>query len=281
MNLVAAVVTAGSPVRRALGVMLSIASMTPVWWVPVQHTLFRALWVIIAFSGMMRTVDLRRGHWTLKNRLVHVTSVVDERRLVRARPSADLVALGQTVLWLIPAWLAYYAMWALAVPVDATGWLVRWSLGLVFVYTLSAGAYRILHFVYRALGFIAPPLHIAPAAARTVQEFWGERWNRTVSLWLGETFFRPLARRRKPLVGAFIAFLASALLHAYVAWVAVGAWMGMWMLVFFLAQAVIIGLERAIRARAWSPWIGHAWTVAWMAGLSPMFTEPMARTLGV
>jgi D-alanyl-lipoteichoic acid acyltransferase DltB (MBOAT superfamily) len=114
-----------------------------------------------------------------------------------------------------------------------------------------------------------------------VQEFWGERWNRTVSLWLAETFFRPLARRRHPVLGGAAAFLASAVLHAYIAWVAVSWAMALVMLAYFLAQAVVIGLERVLGVRSWSAAAGHAWAIAWLVGLSPLFLEPALCAFGV
>ncbi len=275
----AAAVTTGSPARRAVGLAIGVTGMLPVWLVPADHVVVRSLWVLAAFCGAMRCSDLCRGSWPIGARLAHVLSIVDTRRLVRVRPSVDVGATLEIVGWGLLTAPAYYAvsLHPYSSPVRPTDWLVRWVLGLVLVYTFSAGAYRVLHVAYRAAGFATPALHVAPALSRSVQEFWGERWNRTVSLWLGETFFRPLARRRHPLLGALAAFVASAVVHAYVAWVAVGGAMAACMLVFFVAQAAIIFAERALAVRAWAPWAGHAWTVAWMSALSPLFTEALVR----
>jgi hypothetical protein len=52
-------------------------------------------------------------------------------------------------------------------------------------------------------------------------------------------------------------------------------------LVFFLSQALVIAFERLLRVREWPKAAGHVWAVAWMAGLSPLFTEPMLQAFGV
>jgi len=269
--------TTGSRARRAMGIAVGIAAMTPAWLVPAEHSIVRAAWVIVAFVGAARVIDLGRGEWATADRIVHVLSVVDTRRLTRARPAFDHVALGQAILWELVAWPTFQGIRLAPHFTGAAYWLVRWGFALVFIYTLTEGAYRVLFFAYRAVGFVTPPLHVAPAASRSVQEFWGMRWNRTVGTWLFETFFRPLARRRHPVLGALAAFVVSAVLHAYIEWVAVSWPMALVVLAFFLAQAVIIGLERVLRVRTWSPLAGHAWAIAWMVGLSPLFSEPALR----
>jgi hypothetical protein len=281
INVCAALVTAGGRARRALGVCLGLACMTPAWLVPPEHTLIRSIWVIGTFMGAARTIDLARGHWPVRERLIHIFSVVDTRRLERTRPAFDGVLLAQAAAWEILAWTLYQQIPAASRQSGLAFWAWRWSFALGFIYTLTAGAYPLLAFAYRTVGFRTPPLHITPAAARSVQEFWGERWNRTVSSWLAETFFRPLARRRRPALGGLAAFTASALLHAYIVWVAVTWGQALVMLAFFLMQAVVIALERVLRVRAWVPWAGHVWTVAWMVGLSPLFSEPALWAFGI
>jgi hypothetical protein len=228
----------------------------------------------------MRVVDLRRGTWTLAERLIHVASVVHSKRLVSVPRSVPWRALLDLTAWQAVMWPSYAAVVSIGRPSDDAGWALRWLAGLVFVYALSASAYHLLDVGYRVAGFAPPPLHIAPIAARSVQEFWGERWNRTVSTWLGDTFFRPLARRRRPVLGAVAAFVASAALHWYVALVGVGWVMAAWMFAFFMLQFVVIALEWKIRVRTWPPVAGHAWTLAWMTALSPMFIEPAVRAFG-
>jgi hypothetical protein len=283
--LLAATLLAGGPVRRALGLLVVAAGPFTPLLVPASHTTVRGLWAIVAMTGVLRTLDLLHGHWSLRERIVHVLSIVDTRRL--SRPTHCNMRSGLVPLVLqATAWealaLGAYLAWIHATPGGlATFWLTRWSLGLVFVYAFSEGAYQLLGAGYRVAGFVTPPLHIVPLASRSVQEFWGARWNRTVSIWLGDHCFRPLARRRRPLLGALLAFATSGLLHAYIAWVAVGGWMALWALVYFVSQGFVMMLELPLKVRRWRPVVGHVWTIAWMVLLSPGFTEPMARTLGI
>jgi hypothetical protein len=40
-----------------------------------------------------------------------------------------------------------------------------------------------------------------------------------------------------------------------------------------------MSIEQAIGVRRWPAAAGHAWTIAWMLALSPMFVEPVLRLL--
>jgi hypothetical protein len=257
------------------------------WSLPREHTLLRALWALFAFAGMMRVTDLAvtvRQRWPAWRRMVHVLSVFDTRRMTNVPPAFDAKGWGVSLGWLLLAWGMYLALGAVPRPSsvhDVSLWGERWLLALVLVYALSAGAYDLAQATFLSLGWRTVPLHIAPALARSVQEFWGERWNRTVSTWLGEVCFRPLARRRMPWVGAWLAFFLSALLHAYLTWVSVGWALALVMLSYFLLQALLIVVEQRLGVRRWSRAMGHVWTVSWMVLLSPMFTEPLAQALGV
>jgi hypothetical protein len=48
---------------------------------------------------------------------------------------------------------------------------------------------------------------------------------------------------------------------------------------YFVAQAFVMTIEQALHVRRWSHAAGHAWTIAWMLALSPMFVEPALRLL--
>ena len=281
VNLLAVAITTGGTARRALGVTLALASMATPWLVPREHSLLRATWVLVTFGSAMRVIDMARGRWSFRARFIHSLSLVDTRRLRSARPEIDGRGLAEVSLWTLVGIFTYLAIPLASRWTGTAYWTARWSLALVFIYALSSAVYRAVMVAYLAFGFVTPRLHIAPAASRSVQEFWGERWNRIVSAWLSDTVLRPLARRRRPLWGAFAAFVVSAVFHAYLALVAVSWAMAWVMLAFFLLQAAIIALERTLRVRAWRPVAGHAWTLAWMVGLSPMFTEPALRGFGV
>jgi hypothetical protein len=278
----AAVLTTGTLVRRISGIALASTVVLTPWLLPPSHTLVRGLLAIFLAVGLFRVIDLRSGTWSLGERVRHVLSVVDTRKIQRAPPRIEVGALGLAGAWALLALLSYGLLTRVAPGVNGP-WhrVLRWTGALAFVYTLSEGAYLVIFAAHRAVGLVTPLLHNHPAAALTVQEFWGKRWNRTVSAWLGETLFWPMARRRRPVVGVCLAFGVSGVMHAYVAYVAVGTVMALSMLGFFALQGALVLVEGATRATRWGRVRSRLWTVAWMAGASPMFTEPMLRAMGV
>jgi hypothetical protein len=280
LHLIAASINTGSALRRRLGLVFGFTTLLPPFLVPPEHTTFRALWAICSVGALLRNLDLRGVDWPLRKRLSHATSIVDTRRLVSTYPSLDAVGFFRALGWGVVAIAGWLAIARVGSPLDAVDWLARWLSGLVFVYAFAAAAFGVAGVVYRLAGFAPPLLHVSPALSSSVQEFWGERWNRIVSAWFGDNIFRPLARRRHPILGAIASFAFSAILHAYIAWVAVGFAMAACMVVFFLAQAVIVLLERRLSVRAWAPFYGHVWTIAWMTLLSPLFVEGTVRALG-
>jgi MBOAT membrane-bound O-acyltransferase family protein len=280
--LLGALVATGSRAQRALGIGISLTGFAGPWLAPREHLLVRSTLAIFAFGGAMRATDLRTGRWSLSERVGHALSIVDTRKLVRAETSLEVGALARLVGWEAVGVLSYWIV--TRVGPDTSGglhWAIRWGGGLAFVYTVTEGAYCLLFATYRLAGFKPPALHRHPAASRSVQEFWGRRWNLTVSAWLGETFFRPLARRGRPVAGVLLAFLVSAVVHAYIWEVALGIGMAALMLAYFAIQGALVGLELALGVAEWRPLPARVWTLAWMIGVSPMFTEPVLKVLEV
>ncbi len=284
VTLIAAWCVTGSRVRRRVGVALGITAMLPPWLLPSHPAVLRAICSAVVFTNVMRVADLAQVEWPFQRRVLHAISIVDSRRLVRRAPRFEGLAALALLGW---AALTAVALEIVAHASHATGivhWLVRWLAGIVAIYAVVAGLYRFLFVQYSALGFGTPPLHITPARSRTVQELWGERWARPVSEWLAATFFRPWARRRRPLVGVFLAFVVSASFHAYAIWVGLGFFAGLtmtaWTFAYFVAQAIVMLAEQALGVREWPKAAGHVWTVTWMIALAPMFVEPILRLLG-
>ena len=289
LTALAAWCTTGSHARRAVGVILGVAVLLPPWLLPERPFLFRAIWAIAAFTTTMRVVDLARTEWPLRRRVAHVLSVVDSRRLVRTSPRFDVRAFARLMAW---ALMIAASVAALAIaPADhrAIPHVARWSAGVVLVYAAVSTIYDLLTLGYAATGFDTPPLHVAPIFARSVQELWGERWARPINEWLRETFFRPFARRRQPLVGLLLAFVVSAAFHAYAVWVGLGLVRGLTMaacmFAYFVAQTAVMLLERALHVARWPArgyaWAAHTWTFAWMLALAPLFIEPLVRVLDI
>jgi hypothetical protein len=283
--LVAAWWTTGSPRRRAWGIVLGFSAGAAAWLVPEDLYLVRGVSAMAAFVGGMRVVDLRRGTWTARGRLAHVVSVVDTRRLVRIAPRVDGKEISVGLAWTATELLGYRLLIAPAPTSALAFWGWRWGSGLILAYAGVAAGYAFARAAYAAVGFETGPLHVSPVLSRSVVELWGERWARPISLWLGQTFFRPWARRRRPLQGALLAFGVSAAFHANAVWVALGLVRGLTMaaamLAYFLAQGVIVALERALGTKRWAPWAGHLWTIMWMLATAPLFLEPSVRVLGL
>ena len=281
--LIGAVVTTGSSARRAAGVAVALTSMGFPWLVPGEHSLLRAIYGLITTLGCARVADLHRGNWSIRSRLQHVASPVDSRTLVRAPRRIDGARLAAGLGWLVLELAAGGFVYAQPETRTVAYWALRWFVGAIAVYAAIEAGWTLGHMVYSAVGFEAPPLHVSPILSRSVQALWGQRWARPVSRWLADHIFLPLARRRRAALGALLAFGGSAAFHAYAAWVGLGLVDGIPMaacvLAYFLAQAVVITMERWLGVRTWGPWAGHAWTVGWMVVTSPLFVEPAAQVV--
>jgi D-alanyl-lipoteichoic acid acyltransferase DltB (MBOAT superfamily) len=145
------------------------------------------------------------------------------------------------------------------------------------VYALAEAANNLAHAVLAALGLKSPPLHRTPIAACSLKEFWGERWNLPVSRWLRAHFFLPLARRRRPVLGVALAFLASAGLHAWTVGVALGGAAAASMAGYFAIQGFLMALEVRLGVARWTEPAGWAWTMLCVLAPSPLFLEPLLR----
>jgi hypothetical protein len=282
--LLAACVATGTRAQRIVGMLLGSSALFLPALIPAEHPIVRGGAALTAFAGFMRVMDLHRGEWSVRERLAHASSLVDTRRLVWRGPRLDARALLEGLAWVGVVVIAYDALRAsISLEVPAV-WFARWGSSLVMVYAGVCAGYRFVAAIYAAIGFRTPALHEAPILSRSVQELWGERWARPVSTWLAETFFKPLARKRRPLAGALAAFLASAAFHAYAIWIALGFANGLamasWMFGYFVVQAVVMALERSLGVRRWGARAGHVWTVSWMVATAPLFLEPAVRVLG-
>lgn len=236
--------------------------------------------LVLAMGGILvlvRTVDLSRDprQYPFAFRLWFTGTAFDGRRIRRDVPMLDKVNLARMLGYgaLFCTVFVVFASGALSTPV-AWQWPVRWLLGAMLVYAMLDAVAGGVHVVYRSLGIVLEPLHRAPVLSRSVQEFWGERWNRIVHQVLLEYCFKPLGRRRLRLA-IMSAFAMSALLHFWILFVSVGLVRALVMASFFVIQGVFIVIERKLRVARWSGLTARAWTVACVLGTSPLFVEPM------
>lgn len=282
-NLASAVAFAKSPGRAALSAVLALTSflLAPLGEGPPMA---RGMLAMAGLLAPIRWVDLIRDRlaqpvWL---RMWFFTTPFDVRRVVRAPPQLETRQLAIIVgFWaLFGAGLAAAAH--VGPPTTPVAWALRWLAGAVVVYAMVDATSRLIALGYRAAGFRIPAMHDNPILSRTLVEFWGERWNRAVHGLLHQHCFQPLARRRRARLGVAAAFVASALLHAWLVGVALrDVRMTAVMTAFFLVQGVLMLLERALGVARWRPALGRAWTIGWMLLTTPMFVEPLLRVFGL
>jgi hypothetical protein len=88
----------------------------------------------------------------------------------------------------------------------------------------------------------------APHRARSVGEFWAERWNRAFRDAARPLLFNPLTRRFGPAVGTLVAFGFSGLVHELVISLPAGAGFG-GPTVYFSLQGLALLFERSAVGR--------------------------------
>jgi hypothetical protein len=277
LQLVAALLATGPRWRRTLALIVALPNVALAWAIPPEHTLWRALVTLGGAFGYMRLLEIAfvRGDVAVRQRLWRAFALIETGRLRYGPPSLNAAAflrsLSYGVLAFASYWISFEVAPALVGPAHV---LARLGGGLVFVYALTDFAYATGTWVLRAVGVITYELHRDPILSRSVKEFWGERWNRTVA-WT----FRPLARRRLPRLGILASFAASGVFHAYLLLPALGIWAAFLWGSYFLVQGTFVLFELTMGVARWPTPLARVWVVAVMVGTSPMIVEPMLRTL--
>lgn len=276
-----AALTTRSPVRAALGAVVVAAALALPYVAPRQNAL--RFWLgMSSVLGAMVWLELvrekRTSPWWM--RVWMSLTPTDVRNAERQPPAVDGKDLAMTLLYAALAALGWWVAYPVADSLEGpTHLAVRWLGALIFGYCLFDALVHVLRNFYRALGVRLPRMHDAPILSRTVGEMWSRRWNQTVHIWLTRHFFRPLARRRRPILGVIAAFVASAFLHAMIFLPAMGWTMAACMGGFFLAQGVVVLLERRVGITRWPEPAQRVWFVGWMLLTAPLFLEPFARVL--
>jgi alginate O-acetyltransferase complex protein AlgI len=192
------------------------------------------------------------------------------------------LASGAVLLWVVPLWLPPATPWPARLTIAAAGFALVTGFGLMDWWAA----------LYRGLAFPVEKLWDNPAAATSLADFWGNRWNRIFSGFARDLIFLPLARAAGVRVASFGVFLFSGLLHD---WAWSGAVRGGYggPTLYFLLQGLFTQVEstalgrRLIRQR---PAVGRAWT--WLMVLVPLplalhppyltgYAVPFLRDLGV
>ncbi len=211
-----------------------------------------------------------------RGRLAWIFTWLGTREVKGCARSFDAASLRQ----LLAATLVLAATVAVVKSTPATGFwlLVRWLVGgillLAFAEMVTAGHY----FLTALLGVSAPALMRSTHRSASLREFWAERWNPAVSaLVFGRYFFAPLARRSSGLA-LFAAFFGSAVAHVLLLYMAAKQWgISLMWGAFFLAQPLLLALERWLKVRRWPLAAGRVWALAALAITSPLIVEPVLQ----
>ncbi len=269
----------GSRAQRMLVLLAAAAALVLPFVLPLEPRPVRGFLGIGVAWCFLRQIDLATDDRPITpiRRALHGSMMMELRRTPRAPRRFDVPSF---VRLLVMGAITFASGWVIAkIPSDAKGMLLL-ARGLAAV-VMSVFSYdgfcAFARLLWSALGFQLPRLHDDPILSRTVAEFWGERWNRVVGIWLRTHCFMPLARRRHAVLGLVAAFVASSILHVYIAWTALDAQAALMWGIFFMAQIPIFLVERALRVSKWRPALARIWTVGVLLLVSPFFVLPVLR----
>ncbi|MBL9116786.1 MAG: hypothetical protein JNJ83_17390 [Verrucomicrobiaceae bacterium] len=154
---------------------------------------------------------------------------------------------------------------AAALSPSAGPFATTWLCIVALILSLHCGVFTLLAAFWRKAGRDVRPIMHAPLLARSVTEFWGERWNLAFSDGALQLIVRPLHRQlgRRGVVA--LVYVISGLAHELAISVPAGAGYGR-PLAYFLIQGLVVSLEQGRPITA--PWF---WRLrAWIALILPL-----------
>jgi alginate O-acetyltransferase complex protein AlgI len=137
---------------------------------------------------------------------------------------------------------------------------------------LHFGLFHLLALAWRQKGIAVEPVMRRPLLARSLADFWGQRWNRAYRRVSFDYFFRPAISRFGMSAGTLVAFFASGLIHELVISVPAGAGYG-GPTAYFIIQGLGLLLERTVVCRRVThsfPLCGWLYTLAFVLGPLPL-----------
>jgi len=183
--------------------------------------------------------------------------------------AARLVALGAAHIVIgVVLVLLGRAVWSTSRSMLATAALVLPGLSFILHFgllNLAAGAWR-------AAGVPADPLFRAPLRSTSLEEFWGRRWNLAFAEMTAVGIYRPVAAVAGRSCGVAAGFLVSGVFHELAISLPVRAGFGL-PLFYFAIQGVAMLAERRLQLGS-RPWLGRAWTIAWLLLPLPLLFHP-------
>jgi len=265
--------------RRALSFGLAFVIPVVPWLLPPEALFFRGLFAVFSLLPMFKWIQMTAENepGSAARRIWQATAIFDVASTRRVTPRFDRALARHLAGY---AGLATFGTGLVLLGTDEGSGL--WPLcllgGLFAVLGIVQSVIDFVRLTHAACGVHVPPIQHEPLRAKSVREFWGLRWNRTVSDWLRAYTFLPLARRGAPALGIVAAFVVSALFHFYIVVVPLGLAPALVMACFFLIQVPVIAIERvAMRGRpaAWR----RAFAIVALLATSPLFTGPFSAIL--
>jgi hypothetical protein len=206
--------------------------------------------------------------------------VLAPNSLERSQPLRALPAFLRRALACLGALLLYYwVYWKLVDAFQLEGIVVGYLVAPAVLLTPEV-LLAIVTNLWLPSGRQLPALHRNPIAARTVAEFWGQRWNLWISDWFRYVLFKPL--RRRPVLALWIIFFLSGVMHEYVLnlalWWVTGTTLFGTMMIYFLLQPAGMLLERRLLKGNGPVNVLFTWAIVF-APAPLVFNESMLRTL--
>jgi alginate O-acetyltransferase complex protein AlgI len=196
--------------------------------------------------------------------------------------------------WLVAGAKALFGaalLWSGGCLIGASHPLVTGWTGMVgVVLFLHFGLFHLISLSWRALGIQAGPIMQSPAAANSLSQFWGRRWNVAFSRLVHEYAFKPLTRHLGARRALFATFLISGAVHDLVISVPAHGGYGL-PTIYFVIQGLGVLFEHSQPGRklgiasGWKGWCFTALVTATPASLlfPPVFVHnvilPMLRVI--
>jgi len=274
------VLTAGrSVVQRLCAALLVTCAFVLAWYTP-GIPLARGLLAFVATCGLFVAVNIAfspERRISIRDRLLQAITLSGSMRAAPVPATLSARAIGRIVIDLTLSGLALLVLLHTRHLVGAIDSIERLSAGVLLVYAVVQLFFDFVSFCFLAASLPLDSLHRTPIGARSLAEFWSQRWNRVVSAWLHAFVYLPLARRRCARLGLFCAFLVSGMLHGWVILVALGSTGACAILLFFVVQGAFVLAEHSLHIHAWPVPVARGWTLAVLLACSPLIIDPYLR----
>jgi Membrane bound O-acyl transferase family len=198
-----------------------------------------------------------------------------DRRIKSIRPQHIewLQAIGKLLLGFSLMCVSVSSSVSIIVNDLVAGWI-----GMIgFVFALHFGLFHLLALLWRSLGIEATHIFRSPARARSVGNFWGNRWNLAFRDLAHSWVFGPLVSRAGLLTASLVTFALSGVVHDLVISLPARAGYGL-PTMYFLMQWCGVVVERSRLGRrlglrrGWSGWLFTLMVV--VAPLGLLFHSP-------